>query len=98
MLEVVEHPAPPERQQIRVIGLAGLVAGDVFTRPVSLAEANRSSRCRLRAAFSTSTTSSGSGSVRLLAFDLGVPETISLPIATRFSTMTDCVRAVWRSG
>jgi hypothetical protein len=28
--KAVEHPAPPEPQQVGVIGLAGLVAGDIF--------------------------------------------------------------------
>jgi hypothetical protein len=36
---------------------------------------------------STSTTSSGSGNVRLLALDFGVPVRIVLPTVTRFSAL-----------
>ena len=42
---------------------------------------------RLRAARSASTISSGIGSVRVLALDLGVPDMISPPMASRFSAI-----------
>jgi hypothetical protein len=85
--ECVEHPAPTEREQIRVIGLSELVTRHVLARAVRAAACRRSSVCPLRAARSTSTTSSGIGRVRELALDLGVPDMISAPTATRFSTI-----------
>jgi hypothetical protein len=77
--EPVEYPSPSEREQIWVVGLSGLIARDVFAQPVPPAERHLSSDSRLRAARSTSTTSAGMGSVRVLALDLGVPDRICLP-------------------
>jgi hypothetical protein len=41
--EIVEQLAPPEREQVRVVLLARLGAGDVLARAVPLPYRNRSS-------------------------------------------------------
>ena len=64
--EGVQHPMPPKRQQVRGVWLAGLVAGDVLARPVSLSGRHPLLKLPLAGGRSTSTTSSGSGRVRRL--------------------------------
>lgn len=70
-----------------MIWLPGLVDSHVVASPVSRPECEPLGDLRLRAAFRSSTASSGNGSVRLDAFDLSVPVSIQRHMATLFSAM-----------